>query len=188
MTPDPADVRSRQAPLREQYQESPEAAQVTDRAKTTGYDLADPWHGEVDPGSEDHGETWSFGVHRAVGGLHDAPVPGDILCAALATCLDSTLRMIADRLGVALEALEVEVNADVDVRGTLTVRRDVPVGFQYMQCHVHIEPAEGTDPKLIRKLLKGAEYSCVNLRTLRNGVPVDTTIDIDGNEAAPNHD
>lgn len=38
--------------------------------------------------------------------------------------------------------------------GTLVVRRDVPVRFQSMQCHVHIEPAKGTDPKLVRKLLR----------------------------------
>lgn len=179
MTQKPPDVRTRQKPLREQYQESPEAALVTDRAKTTGYDLSDPWHGEVEPGSEDHGETWPFGVHRAVGGFHDAPVPGDILCAALATCLDSTIRIIADRLGVALDVLEVEVTAHVDVRGTLAVQRDVPVGFQSMKCHVNVEPVEGTDPRLVRKLLKGAEYSCVNLQTLRNGVSVDTSIDVE---------
>ena len=178
----PDDVVTRQEPLREQYREAPEAALITDRATTIGYDLSDPWHGEVEPGSEDHGETWPFGVHRAVGGLHDAPVPGDILCAALATCLDSTIRLIADRLGVTLEALEVEVTADVDVRGTLVVRRDVPVRFQSMQCHVDINPAKGTDPKLVRKLLKGAEYSCVNLQTLRNGVSVETSVDVEGND------
>lgn len=180
MTQESADVRSRQAPLREEYQESPEEARITDRAVTTGSDLADPWHGEVEPGSEDHGETWPFGVHRAIGGHHDAPNPGDILCAALATCLDSTICLIADRLGVTLEGLEVEVTADVDVRGTLVVRRDVPVRFQSMQCHVDIEPAKGTDPKLVQKLLKGAEYSCVNLQTLRNGVSVETSVDVGG--------
>lgn len=130
------------------------------------------------PGSEDHSETWPFGVHRAVGAFHDAPVPGDILCAALATCLDSTIRLIADRLGVAREGLEVEVTADVDVRGTLVVRRDVPVGIRSMRCHVDIQPAEDTDPKLVKKLLRGAEYSCVDLHTLRNGVPVEADFDV----------
>lgn len=60
----------------------------------------------------------------------------------------------------------------------LVVRRDVPVGFQSVQCHVDIEPANGTDPKLVQKLLKGAEYSCMNVQTLRNGVPVDTSVDV----------
>ncbi len=182
MTQEPTDVRSRQEPLRARYRDTPEAARITDRAVTTGADLSDPWHGTVQPGSEDHGETWSFGMHRAVGGFHDAPNPGDILCAALATCLDSTIRLIADRLNVTLERLDVEVTADVDVRGTLVVRRDVPVGFQSMQCHVDIKPANGTDPALIQKLLKGAEYSCVNLQTLRNGVSVATSVDIEGED------
>lgn len=83
--------------------------------------------------------------------------------------------MIADRLGGTLRTLEVEVTADVDVRGTLVVSRDVPVRFQSVQCDVTIEPAQGTDPTVVRRLLKGAEYSCVNVQTLRNGVLVDTS-------------
>lgn len=79
MTEDPENLRTRQESLRKEYRESPETAQVTDRAKTTGYDLTDPCHGEVEPGSKDHGETWPFRVHHAVGGFHDARVPGDIL-------------------------------------------------------------------------------------------------------------
>ncbi len=59
------------------------------------------------------------GVHRAVGGPHDMPTPGDLLCAALASCQDSAVRMVANRLGVEILALEVRVTAQVDVRGAL---------------------------------------------------------------------
>jgi hypothetical protein len=76
------------------------------------------------------------GVHRAVGGPHDAPTPGDILCAALAACQDSTVRMVANLMGVELEFLEVEVTADADVRGALAIDMQVPVGFQSMRCDV----------------------------------------------------
>ena len=62
------------------------------------------------------------GVHRTIGGLHDAPTPGYILCAALAACQDSSVRMVANILGITLEYLEVEVTGDVDVRGTLAMR------------------------------------------------------------------
>jgi uncharacterized OsmC-like protein len=68
----------------------------------------------------------------------------------------------------------VDVTADVDVRGTLTIDRTVPVGFQTMRCHVTIQAAEGTDPKLMEKLLAASEYSCVILQTLRSGVSVET--------------
>ena len=169
-------VRKRQRPLRENYKETPKEAMIYDRAITTGYDLNDPWHGNIKPGSEDHGVEWKFGVHRAVGGYHDAPNPGDILCAALATCMESTIRLIADRMNITLEKLEVEVSANVDVRGTLVVDRRVPVGFQSMQCEVDIKARQDTDPEKIKKLLSYAEYSCVNLQTLKSGVEVNTNM------------
>lgn len=169
-----ADVRKRQAPLQELYRERPEEAMITDRGRTIGGLEADPFHGYVKPGSKNYGVVWPFGIHRAVGGDHDAPNPGDMLCAALAACMDSTIRMIADHLGVTLTALEVDVGAEVDVRGCLVVDRKVPVGFQKMKCQVNIRTAEGTDPKLQDMLKAASEYSCVNMNTLRSGVPVET--------------
>lgn len=168
-------VRERQDPLRERYKAVPEEASITDRARTTGGTDTDPFHGFVVPGSDDLGVKWSFGIHHAVGGYHDAPNPGDVLCTALAACLDSTFRMIAERLGVTLNSLEVDVTAQVDVRGTLLVDRTVPVGFQSMQCHVDVQAAEGTDPKLVQRLLAAAEDSCVVLQTLRSGVPIESS-------------
>ena len=40
---------------------------------------------------------------------------------------------------------------------------------------VDFQAAPGTDAKLVEKLLAAAEYSCVNLQTLRAGVPVETS-------------
>ena len=171
--PKVVDVRARQQPLRDRYKVAPAEAVITDRARTIKGVETDPFHGTVIPGSQDYGVVWPFGIHRAVGGDHDGPNPGDLLCAALATCLDSTIRIIANRLAITLVSLEVDVTADVDVRGTLVMDRTVPVGFQTMRCHVTIQAAEGTDPGLVEKLLAAAEYSCVNLQTLRSGVAVE---------------
>jgi len=171
-------VLERQAPLRAQYKEAPETAWITDCAKTTGDNLADPYHGKLLPG-EGHNVKWGFGVHQAVGGLHDAPVPGDILCAALAACQESAIRMVANILDIDLTSLDVEVTADIDVRGTMAVEREVPVGFQSMRCQVNLKTAEGTDPKLVKKLVKGAEHCCVVLQTLRSGVAVETEFHVD---------
>jgi uncharacterized OsmC-like protein len=178
MTQETVDVHDRQMPLYERYEETPDEASITDRAVATGGVGMDPFHGVVEPGSRNYGVAWEFGIHRAIGGFHDAPNPGDILCAALATCLDSTTRIVAARLGVTLEHLEVAVTADLDVRGTLVVERDVPVGFQSMQCHVDVRAEDGTDPELLETLLETAEYSCVNMQTLHSGVPVETTVDM----------
>ena len=142
-------VNEVQTPLRAQYKSSPEAALVTDHARTTGGDPRDPFHATVEP-MTGCGARVPVGVHRAVGGPHDAPTPGDILCAALASCQDSAVRMVANLLGVELDFLEVEVTADLDVRGTMAMDRQVPVGFQAMRCDVRLRAKEGTSSEVLK--------------------------------------
>ncbi|MGV0793090.1 OsmC family protein [Mycolicibacterium sp. XJ1819] len=169
-------VSERQDPLRHRYRTEPEAAQITDRARAVRGAELDPFHGCVVPGTSGGESVVKVGAHAAVGGYHDDPNPGDILCAALACCLDSTLRMVANRLGVALTHLEVDVAADVDVRGALMVDDQTPVGFTAMRCDVDLAVAEGTPKPLLDGLLAAAERCCIVMNTLRGGVPVTTTV------------
>lgn len=178
MAHDDETVLSRQEPLRKRYRESAGEARITDRARTADGTQTDPFHGNVVSGSEEYALASPFGIHQAIGGYHDLPNPGDLLAAALAACLDATIRIIAARLGITLISLSVDVSADVDVRGTLVVDRNVPVGFQEMRCHVDLEAAAGTNPQAVQMLLAAAEHSCVNLQTLRNGVPVTTKTNV----------
>jgi uncharacterized OsmC-like protein len=167
-------VVSLQAPLRAQYRLSPELARVTDHASTGGTDARDSLHSTVTP-MPGCGPAVPVGVHRALGGLHDAPTPGDMLCAALAACQDSAVRMVANILGVELESLTVNVTGDVDVRGTMAMDGQVRVGFQSMRCEVTMRAAEGTSPALLRNLQVAAERCCVVLQTLRAPLSVETT-------------
>lgn len=169
-------VRERQDPLRARYRTTPGSAAITDCARTRRGTKHDAFHGIVQPGDADHEVDLPFGIHRAIGGDHDLPNPGDILCAALGSCLDSTIRIIADRMGLSLADLRIEVTARLDVRGTLMVDRDVRTGFQSMRCDVHVDAAEGTDPEMLRKLLGIAEQCCVVMDTLRSGVAVETRL------------
>jgi uncharacterized OsmC-like protein len=166
-------VQQRQNPLREHYEEVPADARIFDSAQTLNACGGDPFHGRVVPANAG-GVPIRFGIHRAVGGDHDLPNPGDLLCAALAACLDSTLRMIADHLDIALEWLQVKVTAECDVRGCLLVERGVPVGFQRMQCSVNLRPRGDVKKEKLQMLLAAAENSCVVLQTLRVGVAVQT--------------
>jgi uncharacterized OsmC-like protein len=171
-------VAARQAPLRRTYEQDAAQALVVDRAHTVGVGLEDPVRTAVVPGEEYRAEdvTIAVGNHRGVGGLHEAPNSGELLCAALAACQDSTIRMVADLLGVRLTALAVEVEGDVDLRGTLAVDRSVRVGFQSMRCRTNIEVAAGADRRTVEMLLAAAERSCVILDTLRHGVDVTTKV------------
>ena len=155
----PSRVLDAQAPLRAAYRATPAAALITDHARTTGVDPADPFHSTVEP-MDGCGVSVPVHVHAALGGPHTAPTPGDLLCAALAACQDSSVRMVADLLGVELVALNVTVTATVDVRGTLGMARDVPVGFQAITCDVQLQAREGTPPELLQKLYAAAERCC----------------------------
>ena len=169
----PSAVMQRQAPLRAAYKDHPEQALILKRVWTLFDAAQDPFHGVVIPG-EPYRVSWQYGTDRAVGGFHDAPNPGEMLCAALASCQDATLRMVADILGVKLQRVEVEVTGKVDVRGSLAVDRQVAVGFESLRCKVRVEAAPGTPPELRQRLFDQAERSCINLQTLRAGVPVET--------------
>ncbi len=167
-------MRPRQDPLMENYRHDAAAAQVVDHASTRSTNT--PAHAalytEVLPKK---GAAYPIGVHTAVGGLSDFTTPGDLLCAAIAACLDSTIRIIANRMDLVLKDLEVSVSGHVDVRGTLRVDDMVPVGFQKMEINVKIDPAKDIPAAYLDALLKAAEHSCVVLQTLKNCPTVSVT-------------
>ena len=164
-------VRKRQQPLMDTYVENQKAAWITDVAVIDGEKLDDPFHTSVTI-NEELKRSFPIGVHRAVGGLHDFPNPGDLLCASLASCFESTLRMIANRLQITLVKTKVKVTANIDVRGTLMINKDVPVGFQSMNLEIEIRVNNSTKNEMIYKLLKGAERCCIVYQTLKQGTPI----------------
>jgi uncharacterized OsmC-like protein len=166
-------VYAAQKPLKAVYRATPEAAWVTDHARTCGEPAADPFHSTVEP-MDGCGVAVAIGTHAALGGPHDAPTPGDLLCAALAACQDSAVRMVANLLGVELLQLEVRVAAKVDVRGAMGMDPDVLVGFQSIACDVRYAAKEGTPVELLQKLQVAAERCCVVQQTLKSPPPVTT--------------
>lgn len=178
-------VRERQRPLRRLYREEPARARIIKHAITRSAPGTDALHGAVTVGREYGDEPVRFGIDRAVGGFHDAPNPGELLVAALAACEDSTVRMVADILGVELTRLEVEVTGVVDVRGGMAVDLAAPVGFASMTCRVHLEAAPDTEPMRLAMLVAQAERSCINLATLRKGVPVEVTFEAGNGSSTP---
>jgi uncharacterized OsmC-like protein len=175
-----SEVADRQAPLRQAYEQKPAEAMIVDRGRTLGRDLADPLHTSAVPGEEYPVQAVEIavGTHRGVGGRHDAPNPGELLCATLAACQDSTIRMVANLLGVQLSSLAVRVEGDVDLRGCLAVDPSVRVGFQSMRCLTQLGVQPGTDRRTVELLLAAAERSCVVLDTLRHGVEIETGLEI----------
>ena len=173
------DIRARQAPLRERYTVKPSTAIQRLRVHGDGGNLEDPLHAASGP-AQLPDVVWRSGAHEAVGGEGDAPCSGDMLLGALAACQEITLRMVAANLGIEIEALTIDVEADWDARGTLAMGRAFPVGIRSIRCRTIVAIAEDANGERAARLLRSAERYCVVLDTLRTGVEVDATIDIQG--------
>lgn len=181
-------IRGRQAPLRAQYSDHPDHAWIIDRATTTS--------GMIHPNHPIHGHV-VFGdaipasqpvsAHKALGGESDFPCPGEILAAAIASCLDTSTRMIANILGITLEHLAVTVDLGVDVRGTLMMEQKVPVGFQTVDITCDLTPTKEITDAQISMLMNAAERSCVILQTLRHPPAISMSRNIGKAGQAPAH-
>lgn len=171
-----SEVVKRHNRLKEIYDEDPQKALIIDSAVVEGEKLDDPFHSKVRMNDELK-LPLKTGLHRAVGGDHDYSTPGDILCAALAVCLESTIRMIADRLEVQLDHTKVAAEATVDVRGTLRFDNSVPVGFQKMELEVELG-ANNAGEKVLNTLFGAAVKSCVVYQTLKPAIPITKTLKI----------
>jgi uncharacterized OsmC-like protein len=84
--------------------------------------------------------SWKFAADMPAkaGGDETAPTPGALGRAALASCLTIGIAAWAARLGVPLDAVEVEVQADFDARGELGMG-DVPPGYKEVRYVVAID-------------------------------------------------
>ncbi len=160
-------IKPRQEKLAAVYRDSPAQATVLDYAVTESivYPADDALHSYVKIDKR-HEAGQHISVHRAVGGDSDAPTPGDLLCGAIASCLDTAIRVIANRYDLKLKRLKVEVTGKVDVRGTLRLHRDVPVRFAGFDVQVHVEMKSTLHNAAINRLIRAAKQSCIVLQSL----------------------
>jgi uncharacterized OsmC-like protein len=92
------------------------------------------------------------------GGTGEGPNPGVIGRAALASCLALGYGMWASRLGVAFDTLEVEVQADYDVRGELGADDNVRPGYGAIRYIVTVT-SNSPDADVLRVLDTADRYS-----------------------------
>jgi uncharacterized OsmC-like protein len=171
------DVQTAQATLRSVYALAPQAARVASHATTVDRDPSDPFRATVFVGSGD-ADVVPVAAERAVGGPNGAPSAGDLFCAALAASQDSAIRIAAGLAGIRLVALSVDVRGWVDVRGTMGIDHDAPVGFQSMECTIRLQAAPGADLEAVRRMLVEAEGRSIVLATLRGTLPIHIRIEL----------
>jgi uncharacterized OsmC-like protein len=75
--------------------------------------------------------------------------------------------MVATAMGIPTERIEVKVEGDLDLRGTLGISKDVPVGFEQIRVRFEIDAPEATAEQLQGLRAKTEEY-CVVMQTLKH--------------------
>ena len=105
------------------------------------------------------------GLHPATGGDGLTVCSGDMLLEALAACAGVTLKAVATALGITLQDALVEVEGDLDFRGTLAIDKQVPVGFKDIRLTFQIQSHE--QPDKIATLINLTERYCVVYQTLK---------------------
>lgn len=151
------ELRAIQAPLKERYEQDPEAALITLKAEGT---LGEGVSCSVQTGRA----IAEAGLHPASGGDGTLLCSGDMLLEALAACAGVTLRAVATSLDIPVEGGTVHAEGDLDFRGTLAVDREAPVGFRSIRLSFELETH--ADEEQLATLLKLTERYCVVFQTL----------------------
>ena len=153
------DIRSLQQPLKEQYRNDPDASKITIRAKGGQADA--PTACSVDIGRA----IYQTEAHKGVGGAGAGACSGDLLLGALAACAQITCQMVAAAISVPTERIAVTVEGELDLRGTLGISKDAPVGFESIHLSFDVVAPEAT-PEQLRGLREKTEQYCVVMQTL----------------------
>jgi uncharacterized OsmC-like protein len=113
-------------------------------------------------------------AHSGVGGAGTGACSGDLLLGALAACAQITTQMVAEAMGIKTEKIQITVEGDLDLKGTLGIDQTAPVGFKAIRTTIEIVASEAT-PEQIASLREKAEKYCVVLSTLRTPPTIETS-------------
>jgi len=162
------DLRSVQEPLKDAYRREPGRGRITLTARASGEDQ------HVACSVELGRALYEAQAHAGVGGGGTGACSGDLLLGALAACAQITCQMVAASMGLAVNGINVTVEGDLDLRGTLGVDREAPVGFTAIRTSFAIDaPGASTDD--IASLRRKTERYCVVMQTLIAAPAVETT-------------
>lgn len=153
------DIRSLQKPLKNQYRQDPASSVITLTARGTQTDV--PISCSIDLGRQ----IYRAQAHKGVGGAGTGACSGDLLLGALAACAQITCQMVAAAMGIPTEGIDVTVEGDLDLKGTLGVSKEVPVGFQSIRAIFDIRAPQAT-PEQLSALREKTEQYCVVMQTL----------------------
>src|SRR3954452_4814726 len=134
------DLRELQRPLKEQYRSDPSSSRITLTARGGEASEAMPTQCSVNLGRA----IYDAQAHPGVGGPGTGACSGDLLLGALAACAQLTCQMVATAMGLEANRIEVIVEGDLDLRGTLGLDREVSAGFDAIRVRFDIDAPDAS--------------------------------------------
>ncbi len=162
------ELRAIQAPLKEQYRATPEAAVIT--LEASGELGTESISCSVQTGQA----LVRAGLHPATGGDGFHACSGDMLLQALVACAGVTLRSVATARGIDLRSGSVHAEGDLDFRGTLGIDKEAPVGFRSVRLRFDLDT--DASPDEVAALIATTERYCVVLQTLAHSPDLSTSV------------
>jgi uncharacterized OsmC-like protein len=160
--------KNTQGPIRDRYASDPRAALLTLRAQGTADDAAVTCKVETGRGLA------LAGIHPKCGGSGMELCSGDMLLEALIACAGVSMRAAAAVLGIPLRSVNVRAEGDVDLRGTLGVNPDVPVGFKEIRLSFDVD--SDANATQLDQLAELTDKYCVVFQTIQSRPKTSVTI------------
>jgi uncharacterized OsmC-like protein len=165
---DAAKFRTTQQPLKERYSKDGTAALLTLMASGRADESTVTCKIETGRGLA------VAGIHPKCGGSGRELCSGDMLLEALIACAGVSLKAAAAVLDIPIKSAVVSVEGDVDLRGTLGVDPDVPVGFNDIRLRFDVD-TDASDEQL-QLLMEVTERYCVVFQTIKHGPRASTQV------------
>ncbi|MGE5260047.1 MAG: OsmC family protein [Actinomycetota bacterium] len=166
---DVAKFKTSQEPLKELYRKDAEAALLTLKARGMAGESTVTCNVETGRGLA------LAGIHPKCGGSGLELCSGDLLLEALIACAGISLKAAATVLDIPIKSAAVSAEGDVDLRGTLGVAADVPVGFNEIRLRFDVETDASSDQ--LDRLLEMTERYCVVFQTMQKSPKTSVRID-----------
>lgn len=159
------EIKAIQTPLKTKYRDDPASARITLVAR--GDEKNTPLACSVGVGRA----IYDAEAHAGVGGTGSAACSGDLLLGALAACAQITCQLVGAAMGLKMQSVNVTIEGSIDLRGTLGVSKDVPVGFEKIRASFEVNAPEATAGEL-DVLRRRTEAYCVVYQTLMKPPPL----------------
>ena len=87
------------------------------------------------------------------------------MLGVLAACAQITCQMVAAAMAIPLQGIEVTVEGDLDLQGTLGLSKEAPIGFQGIRLNFDVRAPEASEEQMNALRAKTEQY-CVVMQTL----------------------